>query len=67
MVYTQNKIISFPKHGKKLEFKEENDVVHFSDEETGLTFLQIPEEVSRGFYVIESNVHRKQYSEDISI
>ena len=52
----QHKIISFPKHGKKLEFKEENDTVHFSDAEAGLVFLQVPEEVSRGFYVIESNV-----------
>ena len=52
----EQKIISFPKHGKKLEFKEENDTVHFTDTEAGLIFLQVPEEVSKGFYVIESNV-----------
>ena len=52
----EHKMVSFPRLGRKLEFKEEEDVVHFSNSETGLTFLKIPREINDGYFVIKSNV-----------
>ena len=63
----QHRIISFPKHGKKLEFQEIGDTVHFSDTEAGLVFLRVPEEISEGFYVIESNVSGVLFTDKMNV